>query len=39
MRAVNPNQRPNAPKPAAEPQQESIESVVNEALRKFRKQK
>ena len=36
---INPNQRPNAPKPAAQPQQESIEQTVNEALRKFRKQK
>jgi hypothetical protein len=37
--AVNPNQRPNAPKPAAQPQQESIEQAVNEALTKFRKKK
>jgi hypothetical protein len=44
---ANPNQRPNAPKPAAPaaapaapaPQKESIEQAVNEALRKFRKQK
>ena len=40
--AINPNQRPNAPKPAApaaQPQQESLDisSVVNEALAKFRK--
>jgi hypothetical protein len=35
---LNPNQRPNAPKPASPtPQQESIEQAVNEALAKFRK--
>ena len=42
--AVNPNQRPNAPKPAAAPaepapQQESIEQAVNEALKAYRKKK
>jgi hypothetical protein len=41
---INPNQRPNAPKPAAAPatpapQQESIEQAVNEALRKYRRGK
>ena len=34
---VDPNQRPNAPKPAASPTAESIEQVVNEALRVYRK--
>jgi hypothetical protein len=35
---INPNQRPNAPKPASPtPQQESIERSVNEALAKFRR--
>lgn len=38
-KSTNPNQRPNAPKPAtpaAQPQQESIEQTVNEALRRLR---
>jgi len=36
--AANPNQRPNTPKPASPASTaESIEQVVNEALRKFRK--
>ena len=34
---VDPNQRPNAPKPAASPTAESIEQIVNEALRVYRK--
>jgi hypothetical protein len=47
--AVNPNQRPNAPKPAPAapaaapaapaPQAESIEQAVNEALRRYRRSK
>jgi hypothetical protein len=36
---VNPNQRPNAPKPTPQPQAESldIDSIVNEALKSVRK--